>query len=194
MPALGSPVSREAGRFSPNLLDSLGEGVFALDAEGYFTFINPVGLRLLGYDSEAELLGENAHALIHHPDADDEPYPEARCPIYRVMETGEPLQKWRDWFWRCDGSGFYVEVCANPLWREGRGRLPASTRRRSRLGSDLRRSRKPPIGGAKSNLAGIWSQLAGPALGGNSNPNSSGRHGPLPDPPRESRSPSIPIP
>jgi diguanylate cyclase (GGDEF)-like protein/PAS domain S-box-containing protein len=108
----------EAERFNQTLLDSLGEGVFGIDAAGHFTFVNPAGLRLLGYDSEAELLGDNAHALTHHHDADGEPYPEARCPIYRVMETGEPLEEWRDWFWRRDGSGFHVEVYATPLWRE----------------------------------------------------------------------------
>ena len=108
----------EAERFNQTLLKSLGEGVFGIDAAGGVTFVNPAALRLLGYDSEAELLGDNAHHLTHHSHPEGQAYPEAQCPIYQVMETGEPLEAWRDWFWRRDGTGLPVEVYATPLWRE----------------------------------------------------------------------------
>ena len=108
----------EAERFSQTLLNGLGEGVFGIDEGGRFTFVNPAALALLGVDGDAELLGRNSHQLTHHSDAEGNPYPEEECPIYRVMQTGEPLEAWQDWFWRRDGSGFPVEVYATPLWRE----------------------------------------------------------------------------
>ena len=108
----------EAEHFSQTLLNSLGEGVFGIDAEGRFTLVNPAALNLLGYEAEDELLGRNSHRLTHHTDAQGRPYPESSCPIYQVMHTAEPLEAWQDWFWRRDGSAFPVEVYATPLWRE----------------------------------------------------------------------------
>ncbi|MGM0412343.1 MAG: sensor domain-containing diguanylate cyclase [Pseudomonadota bacterium] len=108
----------EAEQFNQTLLNSLGEGVFGINAEGAFTFVNPAALRLLGYDREEELLGENSHQLTHHTDTEGQPYPEEACPIYQVMQTGEPLEAWQDVFWRRDGSRFPVETYATPLWRD----------------------------------------------------------------------------
>ena len=107
----------EAEQFNQTLLNSLGEGVFGINAEGQFTFVNPAGLQLLGYDREEELLGRNSHHLTHHTDAEGQPYPEEAGPIYQVMQTGVPLKAWRDKFWRSDGSSFPVETYATPLWR-----------------------------------------------------------------------------
>lgn len=101
--------------YSRTLLNGLGEGVFGLDAEGRFTFVNPAALHLLGYDSDTELLGQTSHLLVHHTRPDGRPYPEDECPIYRVTNTGEPLEAWQDWFWRRDGSALPVEVYASPL-------------------------------------------------------------------------------
>jgi diguanylate cyclase (GGDEF)-like protein/PAS domain S-box-containing protein len=97
------------------LLASLGEGVFGVDREGLFTFLNPAALALLGYEDEQAVLGRNSHRLTHHTDAEGDPYPEAECPIYRVMATGGPLEAWQDRFWRADGTSFPVEVHANPV-------------------------------------------------------------------------------
>ena len=80
----------EAEQFSQTLLNSLGEGVFGINAEGEFAFVNPASLQLLGYDREEELLGQNSHQLTHHTDTDGQPYPEEACPIYRVIKTGDP--------------------------------------------------------------------------------------------------------
>jgi len=100
------------------LLQNLGEGVFGVDASGRFTFINPAALELLGYDDEAQVLGENSHRLTHHTDAEGRPYPEAECPIFQVMQHGVPLEAWQDRFYRRNGSSFPVEVYATPLLRE----------------------------------------------------------------------------
>ncbi|HKL77728.1 MAG TPA: PAS domain S-box protein [Gammaproteobacteria bacterium] len=108
-------ASREAETFRRQLLDSLAEGVFGIDTAGNFTFLNPAACRLLGFASENEALGHNAHALTHHTRADGQPYPPGDCPISRVQASGQAREAWEDWFWRRDGTGFPAEVFAAPL-------------------------------------------------------------------------------
>lgn len=52
------------------ILNSAGEGIFGLDADGIATFVNPSAARMLGWPVE-ELVGKNLHLLIHaeSPDA-----------------------------------------------------------------------------------------------------------------------------
>ncbi|ABM62104.1 PAS domain-containing protein [Halorhodospira halophila] len=104
------------------ILQALGEGVIGVDCQGLLTFLNPAALRLFGFPDEASVIGESAHALTHHTHPDGRPYPEQDCPIYQVLETGEPLEAWQDHVWRSDGSGFPVQVYANPL-RDDQGAL-----------------------------------------------------------------------
>lgn len=47
------------------ILGSVGEGVYGVDETGKITFINPVGLRMLGYDTDEPLLGQPAQSVIH---------------------------------------------------------------------------------------------------------------------------------
>jgi len=110
---------REEEHFSRTLLNSIGEGIFGVDSEGRFTFINPAGLALLGYQDEEELLGKSSHHLTHHSYPDKTPYPEQECPIFQAINSGKSVKNWdEDWFWRKDGSGFPVEIYATPLWQE----------------------------------------------------------------------------
>ena len=101
--------------FSHLLLESLAEGVFGIDRAGQFTFLNPAALAHLGYTSDTEMLGKSSHQLTHHTRADGRAFPEAECPIYQVMRSGEPLEAWEDLFWRADGTSFAVEVFASPI-------------------------------------------------------------------------------
>lgn len=102
-------------RFHQRVLASLGEGVFGLDRKGRLTFINQAAIDLLGYESEQSVIGRNAHQLMHAQHPDGRSYPEAECPIYQVMQTNEPLEAWRDIFFRADGAPLPVESFANPI-------------------------------------------------------------------------------
>nr|WP_231384412.1 PAS domain S-box protein [Thioalkalivibrio sp. ALE23] len=106
---------RAAEAFRNQLLESLAEGVFGLDREGRYTFLNPAACRLLGYEREADALGLASHETSRHSHADGSPYPLEDCPIYRVLQTGKPLEAWEDVFWRPDGHAFPVLVYAAPL-------------------------------------------------------------------------------
>ena len=97
------------------MLESLAEGVFGIDADGNYTFLNEVACRLLGFGSESEVLGRNSHTLSHHTRRDGTPLPHAECPVYRVLQTGEPLHSWEDHFWDSRGNGFPVLLNVAPL-------------------------------------------------------------------------------
>ncbi|MGM0768903.1 MAG: sensor domain-containing diguanylate cyclase [Pseudomonadota bacterium] len=102
----------QSERFNQQLMSSLGEGVFGIDPVGRLILINQAGLDLLGYSNEEDLLGLNAHELMHSWYPDGRPYPKDECPINHVLQTGKPLNAWRDTFFRADGKPLSVETYA----------------------------------------------------------------------------------
>jgi len=107
----------QRGQLQEQLLKSLGEGVFGIDAAGRFLFLNPAAVAALGFSSEDAALGRASHDQIHHTNADGDRHSLAECPIYQVLVTGRELASWQDRFWRADGSDFPVELHAAPLLR-----------------------------------------------------------------------------
>ena len=97
------------------LLNSAGEGILGLDAEGSVTFANPGALALLGRTA-ADLVGENMRLFV--PSCPGGP-PEPPCPILANLKEGSAFRGEVD-FLRGDGSGFPVELSLTPL-EEGRG-------------------------------------------------------------------------
>lgn len=102
----------QSERFNRQLMSSLGEGVFGIDPVGRLILINQAALDLLGYSNEEDLLGLNAHELMHAWYPDGRPYPKDECPINRVLQTSKPLNAWRDTFFRADGKPLSVETYA----------------------------------------------------------------------------------
>ena len=100
------------------LLDSTAEAIFGIDRDGNFTFCNPATVRMLGYQSGAELLGKNAHEMMHHSHADGSPYPLAECPIVPARQ-GQEIHADSEVFWRSDGTSFPAEFWAYPIRKEG---------------------------------------------------------------------------
>ena len=45
------------------IVESASDIIYRTDADGYFTYVNPVGLRLMGLNSEADILGKHYLAL-----------------------------------------------------------------------------------------------------------------------------------
>lgn len=106
----------QRGAQQERLLANLGEGVFGLDAEGCFSFLNAAAAKHLGVANPDSLIGRDSHPLIHHTDAEGDPHPAAECPILQILNTGNPLMGWQDWLWRIDGrGGFPAEINAAPL-------------------------------------------------------------------------------
>ncbi len=100
------------------LLDSAGEGIFGVDAEGKLRFINPAGCRLLGYEPQ-ELIGAGIHAKVHYAHADGSPYPREECPMYRSFTEGASSRITDEVLWRQDGTPFPVEYTSTPIQKDG---------------------------------------------------------------------------
>ncbi|MDQ6677892.1 MAG: PAS domain S-box protein [Acidobacteriota bacterium] len=105
-------IEREA------MLESVGEGIYSIDAEGHCTFISESAARTLGYARE-ECLGHDMHALIHYSRADGSPYPASECPIHLSTVTGTSACIENEIMWRRDGASLPVEYSVHPLMVRG---------------------------------------------------------------------------
>lgn len=98
------------------ILGSVGDGVYGVDQQGVITFINPTGLRLLGYADEEALIGKSAQGLIH-PAIEDAgsgaDLPESG--LGHAYTAGNALKGHETLFWRRDKSGMTVECSVLPL-------------------------------------------------------------------------------
>jgi PAS domain S-box-containing protein len=97
------------------LLESTEEGIYGVDAEGRCIFINPSGVRLLGYAGRHEVLGRNMHNLIHHTRADGRPLSQQECAFMRATANGESQHSTNEILWRQDGTSFPAEFWSNPM-------------------------------------------------------------------------------
>ncbi|MHB8743309.1 MAG: PAS domain S-box protein [Sulfuricaulis sp.] len=106
---------RSTMEHSLRLLNSMAEGVYGMDTHGNCTFVNRSALQMLGYQEEAQLIGQNMHDLIHHSHADASHYEITECKIFRAFQTGEFVNVSDEVFWRKDGSTFPVEYWSHPI-------------------------------------------------------------------------------
>jgi PAS domain S-box-containing protein len=109
---------RLANRQRELILESVGDGIFGIDLEGCFTFINQAAAGALGYAPE-HLAGRDVHDLIHYSHADGTPYSKSTSPILQAMRRREAIRMRDEVFWRKDGTSIPVEYTASPLLREG---------------------------------------------------------------------------
>lgn len=100
------------------LLDSAAEGIYGINLEGKCTFVNAACLRILGYDDEIQVLGENMHHLIHAKYHDGSAYPEEKCRIFEAFRKGEKVHADDEVLWRADGTSFPVEYWSYPVEEE----------------------------------------------------------------------------
>ncbi len=100
------------------LLESAGEGIFGVDAEGRVTFMNPVAEKMLGLDAQ-ELVGSGVHESIHHSYPDGSAYPARACPMYRAYTKGERADVDNEVLWRKDGTSFPVHYKSTPIAQGG---------------------------------------------------------------------------
>ena len=108
---------RRAEHHNRLLLDSIAEGIYGIDEQGRFTFVNPVAARLLGYEVE-ELIGEPSHPKIHHSHPDGTTHVNEDCPVLHAIRDGQSRQVADDVFWRADGTPLPVAYYCAPI-RDG---------------------------------------------------------------------------
>jgi diguanylate cyclase (GGDEF)-like protein/PAS domain S-box-containing protein len=96
------------------ILESAGEGIFSLDAEGRPLFVNPAAAATLGYRPE-ELIGAPGYALWHGCNPDGKPYAEADSPIQQTLAHGTSHATDEDYFQRKDGGFIPVAFTSSPI-------------------------------------------------------------------------------
>ncbi len=108
------------------ILESVADGLYVTDCAGALTFINPAGVRLLGYESADELLGQGPHATFHHMHREGATYGVDDCPLTMVRTSGHPIHVDEDGFCRKDGTAVAVSYSSAPVTlRDGRGSVVA---------------------------------------------------------------------
>jgi PAS domain S-box-containing protein len=105
---------QEAEHFRAAVMDTMVEGLYALDDQGRLTFMNSAASKLLGW-SEEELRGKPMHAAIHFQHADGSPYADDECELLKVRVQGRPVRMVHDAFTCKDGTIFPVAYSAAPL-------------------------------------------------------------------------------
>jgi PAS domain S-box-containing protein len=108
----------EAEERSRLLLESAQEGIFGVAEDGLVNFINPAGLKMLGFNTE-EVIGQKIHPLIHHTRPDGTPYPVEECPMYHSLTQGTIGGRDDEVLWRKDGISFPVEYTSVPIRKNG---------------------------------------------------------------------------
>ena len=107
----------EAEERSRLLLESVGEGIFGVGADGLVNFINPAALDMVGF-KESEILNKQIHSIIHHSHGDGLPYSVEECPMFRSFTEGIEYSISDEVLWRKDGSSFPVEYTAVPIEKD----------------------------------------------------------------------------
>lgn len=108
----------ESEAFTRSLLDAASEGFYSIDTKGQVTLCNEAFVKLLGFTSKEEVLGQHLHHVVHHSHADGSRYDVADCPIQRTALTGEPAHVAYELFFRLDGTSLPVEYRVAPLYRD----------------------------------------------------------------------------
>ncbi|MFC5301048.1 EAL domain-containing protein [Azospira restricta] len=90
------------------ILMSAGEGIFGTDTAGDIVFINPAAAAMLGHARE-ELLGRNAHALVHRHAAGD------ACALPDYLAGRLAARDIEERFVRRDGETLAVELSCQPM-------------------------------------------------------------------------------
>ncbi len=100
------------------ILDSVGDGLYGVDAEGRVTFVGAAAAELLGFSKE-ELLGANSHELFHHSRPDGSRYPLEECPAHLALTEGRSSRGVEEVFWRKDGTKLVVDYTVTPVRQDG---------------------------------------------------------------------------
>ncbi len=96
------------------LLESAGEGIYGIDADGRCTFMNTAAAATLGVDI-TQVMGELTHPLFHHHREDGSPIAFIDSPIYKAMHGGGSCRVATEVMWKSGGSSFPAEYSAFPI-------------------------------------------------------------------------------
>ncbi len=101
------------------LLNSMAEGAYGVDNQGFCRFVNQAFLQILGYENAEEIIGKYIHELIHHSHADGSFYSSTDCQMYNAYRLHKNIHVTNEVFWRKDGTPVPVEYWSQPIVANG---------------------------------------------------------------------------
>ena len=96
------------------ILDSASEGIFGVGLDRKITFMNRAASRMFECPA-AQMIGKDAHALLHHMRADGTEYPQEQSPILKVLKTGQEVRCDTEYFQKQTGNRMAVEYSSIPV-------------------------------------------------------------------------------
>lgn len=100
------------------VIDSMGEGLIAIDDEGVITAVNPYALEALGF-TEDEMLGHWYPSVISAVDQHRVPLDNLSRPVVRALTTGETIAE-NTYYLRKDGSIIPIFLTVSPIILNGK--------------------------------------------------------------------------
>jgi PAS domain S-box-containing protein len=101
------------------LLDSAADGFYCVGREGNTTLCNAAFLRMLGFEREEDVLGQDLHELIHRSLPEGFSHSREDCPVLKTARIGTHAHVTDEHYLRRDGRGLPVEYWVRPIVREG---------------------------------------------------------------------------
>ena len=111
--------SRSSNNYLRLLLDTMTEGLCALDRSMKVTMCNTALVRMFGFDDISQVIGCELHEQIHYAHADGTPYHRDDCRMYIAARDGASVSIDDEVFFRRDGASFPVEYRVRPVWQDG---------------------------------------------------------------------------
>ena len=102
-----------------NTMNTLGEGVYAMDANGYCNYLNAEAEKILGW-TLAELNGRKLHDVVHSTHLDGSHLGIDECPISKAVDAGQVYRSEEETFRHQSGRLFPVSIVASPITENGR--------------------------------------------------------------------------
>ncbi len=87
--------------------------------DGNCTLANPSCLKLLGFESDADVLGKHMHNLVHQTRPNGDPYPVQECRIYQAFLKGEGSHVIDEIMFCADGTNFPAKYWSYPVEHDG---------------------------------------------------------------------------
>ncbi len=105
--------------FLQSVTNSMGEGVYTIDAHGRCTFLNAEAERLIGWSFQ-ETKDRSLHDLVHFQDKSGKPIAAHECSIMHSLQDANKHHSEDQYFTHRDGRVFPVSVVAKRLEQNGR--------------------------------------------------------------------------
>ena len=99
------------------ILNAVDQPVY-LSEGGVFKYVNPAGVKALGYKNASELIGKEAHRLVHYKRPDGSHYPIEECPLEKARLMGGTIHDAEGLWVRKDGSMIPISYSATPTETE----------------------------------------------------------------------------